>query len=269
MIFLRAIKRIAAPSPDEPYPLSAPVLKNLNALSFESPVTFLTGDNGSGKTTLLELIAAKLSVHRIDGGEPEAKGKASLFHGPDAAFRTELVKKPSRCVYFHAEGFIRYIDRYTAMKRGARAELDAVKKDGAIRSAYAKSLASMPHARTLQELGALYENDISLRSHGEGFLDFFGSRIAENGLYLLDEPEAALTFYNQYVLMNMVAQAQLAGSQFVISTHSPVLLAYPDACIYEINGGVLKTSAYRELENVRFLREFLADTPRYVRGIFD
>lgn len=237
MIYLRAVKRVAAPSGDKTYPLGIPVLEKLETLGFTAPVTFLTGDNGSGKTTLLELIASKVSASRIDG---EAEARAVRFASAEGAFRAELIRKPRRCLYFHAEGFIRYIDGYNAMKREARTELAAVKGDASIKSAYAKSLASMPHARTLYELNALYENDISARSHGEGFLDFFGARIAGKGLYLLDEPEAALTFYNQYVLMNMFAQGELGESQFIVSTHSPVLLAYPGACIYEIKNGAVK-----------------------------
>lgn len=265
MIFLRAVKRITPPAPDDEYPLGAPVLKSLDSLAFTKPVTFLTGDNGSGKTTLLELIAAKISANRIDG---DAAEKAVRFVQAESAFRAELMHKPRRCIYFQAEGFIRYIDSYNAMKREAYRDLRDVKENAGIRSAYAKSLASMPHARTLHELNALYENDIAARSHGEGFLDFFGARIGERGLYLLDEPEAALTFYNQYVLMNMLAQAQLNDSQFIISTHSPVLLAYPDACIYEIKNGEIEKSDFKSLENVKFLSAFLSDTPRYIKDLF-
>lgn len=268
MIFLRAVKRIAPITPDDEYPLGAPVLKSLDSLVFTKPVTFITGDNGSGKTTLLELIASKIAANRIDGNAADMLGKAARFELAEGAFRVELTHKPRRCIYFQAEGFIRYIDSYNAMKREAHSGLRAVRENAGIHSAYAKSLASMPHARTLHELNALYENDIAARSHGEGFLDFFGARIGERGLYLLDEPEAALTFYNQYVLMNMLAQAQLNESQFIISTHSPVLLAYPDACIYEIKNGEIEKSDYKSLENVKFLSAFLADTPRYTRDIF-
>jgi predicted ATPase len=268
MIFLRAVKRIAPPSGEETYPLNTGVLEKLDALSFTAPVTFITGDNGSGKTTLLELIAQKLSANRIDSLEADKQEKAMQFAQAEAVFKAEIMHRPRRCLYFQAEGFIRYIDGYNAMKRDARMGLKEVRENASIRSDYAKTLASMPHARALHELNALYENDISARSHGEGFLDFFGARIADKGLYLLDEPEAALTFYNQYVLMNMLAQGQMKESQFIISTHSPVLLAYPDACIYEIKNGTIEKSSFKELENVRFLSAFLADTPRYTKDLF-
>lgn len=265
MAFLRALKRVTLADGEGSYPLSVPVLEKLEEITFGTPVTFLTGDNGSGKTTLMELIAQKLSASRIDGRD--AAGKAERFAAAEEKFRTELLAKLRRCFYFQAEGFIRYIDNYNAMKREARRELADIKNNAAIKSAYAKSLASMPHARALYELDALYENDISARSHGEGFLDFFGARIAERGLYLLDEPEAALTFYNQYVLMNMLAQGELGGSQFIVSTHSPVLLAYPGACIYVLKDGAIKKSSFEELENVQFLSAFLANTPRYTKDL--
>ena len=85
---------------------------------------------------------------------------------------------------------------------------------------------------------------------------------------MLDEPEAALTFYNQYVLMNMVAEAQKNESQLIISTHSPVLLAYPNACIYELKDGAIQKTSYEELENIRFLWAFMKDMPRYLKNLF-
>ena len=111
----------------------------------------------------------------------------------------------------------------------------------------------------------MYEHNITARSHGESFLDFFGGRIHPNGLYLLDEPEAALSFFNQYVLLNMIRDAVKQRCQFIISTHSPVLTALPGADVLYIEDGIISPISYDALPGVAFLRDFLAAPQHYLR----
>ena len=124
----------------------------------------------------------------------------------------------------------------------------------------------MPHAHTLGDLERLYANDLARRSHGEGYLDFFSSRLKPDGLYLLDEPEAALSPFNQLVLLHLLQDAAEQRCQFLVATHSPVLLACPDAAIYEMSEAGMQRRGYRELESVRFLKAFLADPERLLRS---
>jgi len=153
------------------------------------------------------------------------------------------------------------------MKQEALRSLDEIQLEYEGRSEYAKGLASMPYARTLYEIENMYDGDISEKSHGESFIEFFGSRIIEDGLYLLDEPEAALSPFNQLVLVNLIAEAEKSNCQIIISTHSPVLTAYPGACILEINSGYIHDTKYEDLESIRFLKSFLNNKDNYLRDI--
>ncbi|NLG25423.1 MAG: AAA family ATPase [Clostridiales bacterium] len=264
MIYLRALSK-AASAGEDGYPLSTGLCRAFERLDFPSEVTLLAGDNGSGKTTLLEIVARKVSAVRIDGAPGEALPKLAGFGAVDRAFRAELARRPARSFYFHAEGFVRYLDSLRAMREQAQGDLARTRDQYRDRSAFARGQAEMAHRRTLHELENLYENDLNARSHGEGFLDFYAGRLAPGGLYLMDEPEAALSYFNQFVLLNMIAEARKQGCQFIISTHSPVLLACPDAAIYEIADGRISRAAYDRLENVRFLKSFLAQPGRYLR----
>ena len=151
------------------------------------------------------------------------------------------------------------------IRRDAEEALREIEGGYGGRSAYAKALASMPFARTIGEMDAQYRAELTERSHGEGFLDFFGQRLVRGGLYLLDEPEAALTYFNQLVLLNMIRDAAAGDCQFILSTHSPVLCACPGAEIYELSPeGPVKTE-YDSLTNVRFLRMFLSEREQLLR----
>lgn len=228
MIYLRALKRSSLPA--EPvYPLTVPLLCDLKRLVFRRPVTLPCGDNGSGKTTLMELLAAKVNAARIDIRLSE---KAERFLASDRAFLLEMVHKPQRSFFFQAEDFVRYIDTWF----------------------YGEDACCMKERY----------GDLTAQSHGESFLAFFSARIMRGGLYLLDEPEAALSPANQLVLLHLVAQAEAEGCQLIISTHSPVLLAYPGACLYELRDGEAVETDYGALEHVRFLRSFLNDPEGYI-----
>lgn len=261
MLWLRRLTRRGS---GDCYPMSAPVIRSLESLCFASPVTFLTGENGCGKTTLIELLADMTHAVRIDGNAAPGE-KQRLIRDAAPNFRVEMARRPSRCFYFHAEGFIRYTDSVYAMRTEARQDLDALWSEKRYGSDYARSLASQPFAGALDQMQRMYDHDITARSHGESFLDFFGGRLAPNGLYLLDEPEAALSFFNQYVLLNMIRDAAAQNCQFIISTHSPVLTALPGADILRIDAGEIASASYDELPNVSFLRDFLAAPQRYLR----
>ncbi len=261
MVYLRSISKLPG-FESSGYPLSTPVMQNLERLPLNQPVTLITGDNGSGKTTLMETLSRKLNAVRIDGEEAVSLPKITSFASVDKALRVEMARHPGRCFYFHAEGFVRYVDGVHHMRQSAHEALNEIDEAYNGRSAYARNLAAMPHRRTLGEMQQLYDHDITRRSHGEGHLDFYGARFKKGGLFLLDEPEGALSFFNQYVLLTMILEAS-HNSQFIISTHSPVLLACPNAQIFSIQDGYIQESEYKNLESVQFLKDFLSQPGRY------
>ena len=266
MIYLRAIKQAETEHAHDSYPLSLPQIAAIERLEFSAPVTLIAGDNGSGKTTLVELIAALAGAIRIGDARSDRRAHSS-FSSASRAFRAEFSHKPKRSFFFLAEDFTRYIDAREDMMREEQAEMERVSRDYEGRSGYAKALASMPHASSLNEMNRMYSGELSQQSHGEGYIDFFGSRLHAQGLYLMDEPEGALSYYNQYVLMNMIADAVKRDCQFIISTHSPVLLAYPDATLYSFEDDHLRESSFHALENINFLRDFLSEPARYLRRL--
>jgi len=106
-------------------------------------------------------------------------------------------------------------------------------------------------------------------SHGQSFLALFKSRLSPNSLYLLDEPETPLSPQNQLTLLYMIDEQIRQGSQFIIASHSPILTAYPSADIYNISSSKIKLVEYEEIENVDFMKNFMADPKRYMHYSFE
>ena len=238
------------------YPCDTAVWQNNAVINFTGPVTMLCGDNGCGKTTLIELIAAKLSAQRISSVNGLSAGQQRIRSAADG-WRTVMKAKPRHCLLFTAESFTRYIDYIASEKRFAQSELEAL--DGKYGSDYARQLAAQPFAGTLAALEGMYDRPLEEQSHGQGFLEFFRARLRPGGLYLLDEPEAALSYVNQLALICLMREAVAEGSQFILATHSPILMACPEAALMEMEDGTLTQKTYRELNSILFLRRFLSD----------
>ncbi len=127
--------------------------------------------------------------------------------------------------------------------------------------------AEAPIATSLHEMEARYGVNLDANSHGESFLALFKARIVPGGLYLLDEPEAPLSPQSQLGLMAMLRDMTAQGSQFIIATHSPILLAFPDATIYSFDQPPVRRVPYGELEHVLLTRDFLASPERFLRHL--
>ena len=165
----------------EGYPFTVPAVAELQRLRFEAPVTIFCGDNGSGKSTLLAILAEKLDAVRIGQGIIEREKTISAQQDAFTLARRGM----KRSFFFSAEDFIAYIGWVSRTKEEARRELERIDRE---ETAGDKAYLRMPHARTLADLAGLYAGDLALCSHGEGFLDFFRSRLRPGGVYLLDEP---------------------------------------------------------------------------------
>ena len=135
-------------------------------------------------------------------------------------------------------------------------------------SEYARNLAKGPHRASMADMERRYGADPDAASHGEAFLRLFGSRLAPGGLYLMDEPEAALSPQSQLAFLSMVKSSIDTGSQFLIATHAPVLMAAPGATILSFDEVPVSAVPFDDLESVRLVREFLNAPERYLRQIW-
>jgi predicted ATPase len=134
-------------------------------------------------------------------------------------------------------------------------------------SAFARGLAAGPARASLAAMEQMYGAGLDARSHGEAFLALFQSRLVPNGLYLLDEPEAALSPQSQLALIALIAETVADNCQFILATHSPILLAYPHATIYSFDRVPIERVRYEELQHVNVTRDFLNDPASYLRRL--
>lgn len=201
------------------YPFNIPLIKNLQKLEFDKDITFIIGENGSGKSTLIEAIAIAY------GFNSEGGNKNTKFH------TEESHSSLSECIKI-VKSFERPTDGYFL-----RAE-----------SFY--NLASFMD--TIPDFLPSY-GGISLheQSHGESFIALLKNKLHGHGLYIFDEPEAALSPMRQIEALQRIKELNEDESQFIIATHSPILLSYPKATIYEIKNGELQKVKYTETEHFR------------------
>lgn len=220
------------------YPFCLPVFQDLTELELHPRVTFFVGENGSGKSTILEAIAV-------------ARG----FNPEGGTFNFTFSSRAS-----HSELY-----RYIRLIKGSRRLRDGF----FLRAESFFNLATAIEALDSEGMGPPVINSYGGRSlheqsHGESFFAAMQNRFGGNGLYILDEPEAALSPVRQMALLSRLHQLVNLNSQFIIATHSPILLAYPNAVIYQLAAGApgLQRVAYEETEHYMVTRQFLNNYPK-------
>lgn len=245
------------------YPYQLPLFQSLESFHFHKPITILVGENGTGKSTLLEAIANQAGSIRIHTSNDENPDLHSLSN----QLKLTWSAKTKKGFFLTAEDFANFVRRAAEMKETARKELENIEEEYKNKSAYAKSLASLPHNRTLHELKELYNDGLEFRSHGERFLDFFQSRFRPGGLYILDEPEVPLSPMKQLSFISLIKEMEQQNAQFIIATHSPILMAYPGAEIINLDSLPPASTSYEELEHVQITKTFLENPERYLRHL--
>ncbi|MFN8385486.1 MAG: AAA family ATPase [Anaerolineales bacterium] len=249
------------------FPFTLEIVKSLREIQFASPVTFFVGENGSGKSTVLETIAC--AAESITVGSESVRTDKSLAPLRKLAqyFRLSWTKRTRKGFFLRAEDFFGYAKSMRQTKEEFQEELDNVKKEYKGRSKYAEALASMPYQGQLAEMQRRYGDGLDSRSHGESFLTLFQSRFVPGGLYLLDEPEAALSPMRQLTFISALKQMIQENSQFIIATHSPILLAFPEAQILQFANGAIRAVQYKELEHVQLTKDFLNNPDSFMRHL--
>ena len=221
-------------------PVVAQIIRD--GLEFTAPVTFLVGDNGSGKSTIIEAIA---DVCRINS----AGGKAGTRYASTGA-KTPLGEVMD--AEFTAAGW-----RLVAGPRRQR-------KGFFLR---AETLFNL--AQNVSGLPGFWDADLTQRSHGEGFLTVLEAMFSEPGIYLMDEPEAALSFLSCLGLVSLLDRLATAGGQVICATHSPLLTALPGAQILELADDGIRPVAWAQLELVDHWRRYLANPGLYLRHFLE
>jgi predicted ATPase len=213
------------------FPYSLPALRNLDRLPFHPKVTFFAGENGTGKSTLLEAIAISERLNP-EGGSRHFNFATRASHSDlDVCLRVARTVSLARDAYFlRAESFY-----------NVASEIERIGPE----------LVPIYGGRSLHE-----------QSHGESFFTLFRHRFRGHGLYLMDEPEAALSPKRQLEFLVILHDYCKQGAQFVIATHSPIILAYPDARIYVFGEEGVREVPYQETEHYLVMRGFLTNPQR-------
>lgn len=231
---------------DRHYPFSLNIIKNLKEISFPTQVTFFVGENGTGKSTLLEAIAC----HAGFGAEGGSKNIAFKTSQDDVYSGTHKLadhltlswrEKPKDGYFFRAESFYNVANYIDYLERECGGE------------------AYLPYGG----------KSLHSQSHGESFLSFFNNRVGKNGFFILDEPEAALSPQRQLSLLVIINQlCSSSDTQFIIATHSPILLSYPGATIYSCDSNYFKKIKYTETSHFQLTKEFLNNPELYLKNLF-
>src|SRR3569833_222489 len=239
------------------FPFTVTLIRELPRIHLNPRVTFFVGENGSGKSTLLEGLA--IAANLVTVGSETAKFDNTLAAQGFLGRALKLVwnVRAFRGFFLRAEDFLGFTKALAIDRAQLLARLDAIEVDFADASEEGRKLARLPIQKSLAMMEERYGKDLDANSHGESFLRLFQSRLVPGGLYLLDEPEAPLSPQSQLGLMAMISDMVAQDAQFIIATHSPMLMAYPGATIVSFDECPASVVDYGELESVSLVREFL------------
>lgn len=212
------------------YPFNLPVIRELSEIELHSKVTYFVGENGTGKSTILEAIATSYGFNP-EGGTKNFNFSTMSTHSDlhDYIRLVKGIKRPKDGFFLRAESFY-----------NVATNIDELDKEGG-------------WPRIIDSYGG---HSLHQQSHGEAFLSLLLNKFRGEGVYILDEPEAALSPIRQMTMIARMHELVCQGSQFIIATHSPIIMAYPEAAIYEIKEDIKKVRC-EETEHYKVMRDFL------------
>ncbi|AIG25953.1 ATP-binding cassette domain-containing protein [Brevibacillus laterosporus] len=233
-MYLRQVRLLTEKYPNrKEYPFSIPALQNLESLSFDKNITFFVGENGSGKSTLLEAIAYQCDFHTAGGGRHN-------YYEVDASdaplgeyIQLSWLPKITNGFFLRAETFYQFAS----------------------------------HIDSINGTGSYGGRSLHAQSHGESFLSLFRNRFGHKAIYLLDEPEAALSPARQLSLLRLMKDLE-RSAQFIIATHSPILLAFPEAQIYNFDQSPIATTNYEQTLHYQITKRFLENKEAMLAELF-
>lgn len=237
------LNRSDVPSFDE-HPFNLAALKNFNRLKLHPKVTYIIGENGSGKSTLLESIAVSL------GFNPEGGTRNFTFATRDELYDLSRYMFVRRGIHRPSDGFFLRAESFFNLATNIE-ELDK-------EFSFGPPIINSYGGKSLHE-----------QSHGESFLALMTQRFGGDGIYILDEPEAALSPRRQLAILSRIHDLVRDSSQFIIATHSPILMAYPDSTIYECTADGIKETTYEETEHFQVTRDFLMNRERMLKILLE
>ena len=236
-LFISAVELPETIGDDYPYSIAA--VRGINSVAFTSPVTFFVGENGSGKSTIIEAIAVAAGFN-AEGGK-----KSYAFSTQNTTSELADMITLIRGIHREKSGyFLRAESFYTTAN-------------------YAESGTYGPSG----DPSPLYFDGkrIHQQSHGEAFMSII--RDFDTGLFIFDEPESALSPQRQMELIVLMNELVKRGAQLIIATHSPILLAFPGAIIYQLSGGGIHQTKYEDVDHVRLTRDFLNAPGQFLRRL--
>ncbi len=232
------LKRDEVPDFDA-YPFAIPAIRGLDELALHPNVTLFAGENGSGKSTLVEAIAVAAGFNP-EGGSRHVRLSTRASESP--------------------------LHRHLRLVRGTRRIRDGYFLRAESFFNIATYIEELPDPGRLIPYGG---RSLHEQSHGESFIALIKNRFGADGLYILDEPEAALSLRGVLALIRRIHDLVAEGSQFIVSTHSPILLGYPDAKIYVLSEEGIAERRYEDTEVVTLTRAFLDDRASFLRHLFE
>jgi predicted ATPase len=255
MIFLRSIERLVDVEGGSGFPFDLAPLRDFRRLEVTSPVTFFVGENGSGKTTLLEAIGLRAKLPCAAGHPLEHDPALVPVHPLARSLRLNWAPQTRYGFFLRVEDFFSYARENRRHNEFAASVAVTRQADGS--GDMAAPVGVDPRTE--------YED--ARRSPGESFLDFIRSRCLPGGIHLIDEPEGALSPQRTLTFMSLLKSIADENAQFIIATHSPILLAYPGAQILSFDDSSIVPVNYSDLAHVNFTRNFLQDPERYLHDL--
>ncbi|MDF2648207.1 MAG: ATP-binding cassette protein [Paenibacillus sp.] len=239
-MFLHEITKISERIQNEnEYPFNIPSIRSMDQLKLNTNVTFFVGENGSGKSTLLEAIAYQCGFNPAGGSRNNHYELVSSESRLGDYIRLSWLPKVSNGFFLRAESFYSFASHIDELAR--------------------------EHPSIYDHYGG---KSLHEQSHGESFLSLFRNRFGQRGIYLLDEPEAALSPARQIVFLHIIHELQ-KHAQLIIATHSPILLGYPNAELFDFNEATIQLTKFEQTDHYQITRRFLENRNFYLKDLMD